>query len=118
MTNETNKPVVSNRDKLLSISVFPHTETDEQGRTRTTYGASLQRAYQKPEQKGSDNFERQKINLYPDELLRIAALCERTYNDILIYAQINKQQSTGSHPAQTIDVDNAPEPVADDSIPF
>jgi hypothetical protein len=114
MTNETNKPVVSNRDKLLSVSVFPH--TDDQG--RTTYGASLQRAYQKPEQKGSDNFERQKINLYPDELLRIAALCERTYNDILIYAQINKQQSTGSHPAQTMDVDNAPEPVADDTIPF
>jgi hypothetical protein len=114
MTNETNKPVVSNRDKLLSISAFPH--TNDQG--ITTYGASLQRAYQKPEQKGSQNYERQKINLYPDELLRVAALCVRTYNDILIYAQMNRQQSTGNYPAQSMDTDNAPAPELDDTVPF
>ena len=114
MTNETNKPVVSNRDKLLSISVFPHTETDEQGRTRTTYGASLQRAYQTKEQKGTKEYERQKISLYPDELLRIAALCVRTYNDLLIYAQMNKPQSTGNYPAAPMDVDDVLPPTEDD----
>lgn len=114
---QTNKPVVSNRDKLLSVSVFPHTETDDQGRTRTTYGASLQRAYQKPEQKGSNQYERQKISVYPDELLRIAALCVRTYNDLLTYAQMNKPAATGDYPAAPVDVDNAPEPLSD-GIPF
>lgn len=111
---EQNKPVVSNRDKLLSISVFPHTETDDQGRTRTTYGASLQRAYQTAEQKGTKNYSRQKISCYPDELLRIAALCVRSYNDILIYAQMNKQTETGGYPAAPMDIDDVPPPTPDD----
>ena len=110
MTNETNKPVVSNRDKLLSVSVFPH--KDEQG--RTTYGASLQRAYQTAEQKGTKTYSRQKISCYPDELLRIAALCVRSYNDILIYAQMNRQAETGGYPAQSMDIDDVPPPTEDD----
>ena len=111
---EQNKPVVSNRDKLLSVSVFPHTETDDQGRTRTTYGASLQRAYQTKEQKGSNQYERQKISVYPDELLRIAALCVRTYNDLLTYAQMNKAATTSNYPAAPMDVDDVPPPTPDD----
>ena len=111
---QTNKPVVSNRDKLLSVSVFPHKETDVNGRTRETYGASLQRAYQTKEQKGSNQYERQKISVYPDELLRIAALCVRTYNDLLIYAQMNKPAATGNYPAAPMDVDDVPPPTPDD----
>lgn len=114
MTNETNKPAVSNRDKLLSVSVFEHVDYDEQGRKRTTYGASLQRSYQKPEQKGTKQYERQAINLYPDELLRIAALCVRTYNDLLIYAQMNKPASTGNYPAVSMDIDDVPPPLPED----
>lgn len=117
MTNETNKPVVSNRDKLLSVSVFPQTFTDDSGNTRTGYSMSMQRAYQTKEQKGSNNYERQKISLYPDEALRFAELLRRTYSDLLTYVQMNKP-ANANYPAQTTDVDNAPEPVADDSIPF
>ena len=120
MTNETNKPVVSNRDKLLSCSVFPQTITDAEGNTRTAYSISLQRAYQTKEQKGTNNYERQKISMYPEEALRFAELLRRTYNDLLLYAQMNKPASTGNHPAATMDVENAPEPLPDDDsyIPF
>ena len=90
MTNETNKPVVSNRDKLLSVSVFPH--KDEQG--RTTYGASLQRAYQTAEQKGTKTYSRQKISCYPDELLRIAALCVRSYTGCSVAAHPARECAT------------------------
>lgn len=112
-----NKPVISNRDKLLSISAFLHTETDENGRTHNSYGASLQRAFQRPEQKGTKNYTRQAISCYPDELLRIAALCVRTYNDIVLYAQKNKDKATTDFPAQPMEADDVP-PIDDDDIPF
>jgi hypothetical protein len=117
MTNETNKPVVSNRDKLLSCSVFPQTITDAEGNNRTAYSISLQRAYQTKEQKGTNNYERQKISMYPEEALRFAELLRQTYHDLLVFAQMNKSQSTGNYPAATMDVADAPEPVSDD-IPF
>ena len=106
-----NRPVVSNRDKLLSVSVFPH--TDENG--KTTYGMSLQRAYQTKEQKGTQEFSRQKISIYPDEALKLAALLVRTYNDTLVYVQMNKQSS--GYPAQAMDSDDVP-PVEEDDIPY
>lgn len=108
MSNEQNRPVISNRDKLLSASVFTRTENDEQGRPRTTYSVSVQRAYQTQEQKGSQEYTREKISLYPDELLRFAELFRRTYNDIILHAQMNKPQRTGGYPAQTMDVDDIP----------
>ena len=117
MSNETNKPVVSNRDKLLSCSVFPQTITNADGSTRPAYSISLQRAYQTKEQKGTDNYERQKISMYPEEALRFAELLRRTYNDLLLYAQMNKPAASGDYPAAPVDVDNAPEPLSD-GIPF
>lgn len=117
MKNESNRPVISNRDKLLSISAFLHTETDENGKTHNSYGASLQRAFQRPEQKGSHDYTRQAISCYPEELLRIAALCVRTYNDIILHAQQNKQTATANYPAAQVDVDDVP-PIDDDDIPF
>lgn len=113
MTN----PIISNRDKLLSVSVFPQTYTDDKGKTHEGFSMSLQRSYQTKEQKGTNNYERQKISLYPDEALRFAELLRRTYSDLLTYVQMNKP-ANANYPAQTMDVDNAPEPVADDSIPF
>lgn len=116
--SEENKPIISNRDKLLSVSVFPHTETDENGNTRTTYGLSVQRAYQTKEQKGTKNYERQKIAMFPDEALRMAELLRRTYSDLLLFVQMNKPQSNGNnYPTQTMDVDDVP-PMLTDEIPF
>lgn len=118
MTEQTNKPVVSNRDKLLSVSVFPQIVTDDKGESRTLYSMSMQRAYQKPEQKGTKEYERQKISLYPDEALRFAELLRRTYSDLLTYVQMNRSTGTGnSYPAQSMDCDEV-QPMPDDSIPF
>lgn len=114
---EQNKPVVSNRDKLLSCSVFAQKVTDENGNTHDAYSISLQRAYQTKEQKGTKEYTRQKISMYPEEALRFAELLRQTYHDLLIFAQMNKPQSTGNYPAASVDVDDAPEPTPDD-IPF
>lgn len=112
-----NKPVISNRDKLLSASVFTQKIMDERG-THTAYSISLQRAYQTAEQKGSKEYSRQKISMYPEEALRMAALLVRTYNDAIAYAQSVKSENSGSYPASTMDVEDAPAPVMDDEIPF
>ncbi len=80
---ENNKPVINNRDRLLSVSVFKKEAKDDRGQVRTYYSACLQRSFQKPEDKGSDKWQRETINLYPDDLLRLSALLAKTYNDIV-----------------------------------
>jgi hypothetical protein len=109
------KPIISNRDKLLSVSVFPQTYTDDRGKTHEGFSMSLQRSYQTKEQKGTDNYERQKISLFPEEALRFAELLCRTYSDFLTYVQMNKQASA-NYQAQSTNI--APEQVEDNSIDF
>jgi len=113
MSDNANKPVVSTRDRNLSISVFARQTTDQQGVNHTSYGACLQRSYRK---KDASDWTREQINLFPEELLKLAALCVRTYNDTIAYAQANQPQG-GSYPAQTLDepIDNA---LPNDAIPF
>ncbi len=109
-----NKPVISTRDRGLSISIF---RRDKDG--QATYGACLQRSWK---DKATDEWKREQINLFPDELLKLAALCTKTYNDTIAYAQQNRPQSSGgNYPGQPIDGGNYPEPGSngfDDSIPF
>lgn len=94
---ETNKPIITLRDRNLSVSIFKKDGTDAQGRPETYYSACLQRSY-KP--KDSDEWKRETINLYPDDLLKVANIASFAYNDVLKYANANRPASN-PHPAQS-----------------
>ena len=68
-------PIISRRDANISISVFYNIGTDGKG----YYSGQLQRAYKK---KGSDEWTCEKINLYPEDMLRIGNIVGSTYTDI------------------------------------
>ena len=94
---ENNKPIITLRDRNLSVSIFKKEGTDDQGKPETYYSACLQRSY-KP--KGADDYKREGINLYTDELLKIANLVSSAYNDVLKYANEHKQ-ARPDYPAQS-----------------
>ncbi len=100
-----NKPIIQTRDRGLSISIF---KREKDG--IPTYGACLQRSWK---DKTTDEWKREQINLFPDELLKLAALCNRSYTETLSYVQ--SQPTVFNHPAQTM-ADNTPN--LDDTIPF
>lgn len=97
-----NKPIIQTRDRTLSISIF---RRDKDG--QSSYGACLQRSWK---DKITGEWKREQINLFPDELLKLAALCNRTYAEILTYVQ---SQPISAHPAQVMSNENL-----DDTIPF
>lgn len=111
-----NKPVITVRDRGLSISVF---RRDKDG--QATYGACFQRSWK---DKATDEWKREQINFFPDELLKVAALCTRAYNDTIAYSQANRTASSGStYPGQTIEDNHYPTSqsstnVFDDDVPF
>lgn len=116
-TQEKQRPVISNRDRSLSISIFKKDQIDNEGHLRTYYSACLQRSYQKPEDKGTDKWQRENINLYPDELLKLSVLALKTYNDTTSYAQANrKDYLPKEHPAQSFD--DTPPAWVEEDIPF
>jgi hypothetical protein len=88
----TNKPVLNFRDGALSAGVFEG--DNERGKF---FNISLQRSFKK---KDSDEWERQSLSLFPEDLLKIAVLCERTYNGILDLKQ-NTPKEQVSAPART-----------------
>jgi hypothetical protein len=74
----SNQPIINERDILLSTSVFPRT-VEINGKQRTFYSVSVQRAYKK---KGDADYTRESINLDSDDLLKMANLLTETYNEI------------------------------------
>lgn len=85
-------PIITNRDRRLSASVF---QKDKDG--QTYYSVCVQRSWKK---EGSDEYEREQINLFPDDLLRFANLFTKTYADILSHVQSQPRQD---YPAQTME---------------
>lgn len=106
MANELNKPIISVRDRSLSVSIF---KREKDG--KTYYGACLQRSFKR---EGSDAWEREQINLFPDDLLRLANLATKSYDALTQYVQQNKPTQS-SHPAQEISDGQDP---FDDAVPF
>ena len=76
----TNTPILQNRDRALSVSVF---RKEKDG--RTYYGVCLQRSY-----KQGEEWKREQINLFPEDLLKIANLSTKAYNDILDLPPVEK----------------------------
>lgn len=110
-----NKLFISNRDRGLSVAIFKREEVNLKGdgQLHTTYSANIQRSWQKPEDKGTDNWQRQSVSLFPDELLKMAALCVRTYNELSLSLQKERderrERPAANYPSQSYD---APEPPA------
>lgn len=109
-----NKLFISNRDRGLSVAIFKKQEVNiKDGQLHTTYSANIQRSWQKPEDKGTDKWQRQGLSLFPDELLKVAALCVRTYNQLTAGIQEekdgkNKTHSAPNYPSQSYDTPEPP----------
>lgn len=82
-----NKPIFTLRDRALSASCFMKTYTREDGREVSLFSICLQRSYKK---KGDDEYTREKINLMPDDLLKLARLCADAYGEVLKAAMANR----------------------------
>lgn len=104
-----NKLFISNRDRGLSVAIFKREEVNLKGdgQLHTTYSANIQRSWQKPEDKGTDNWQRQSVSLFPDELLKMAALCVRTYNELSSSLQKEREERrerpATNYPSQSYD---------------
>lgn len=105
----SNQPIINERDVLLSTSVFPRT-VEINGKQRTFYSVSVQRAYKK---KGDAEYTRESINLDSDDLLKMANLLTETYNEIRKLAITAKPDQ-----AKTDDWGEAVVKIDDDTIPF
>lgn len=69
------KPIITKRDKNLSISVFQNETNDG----KKYYSIQLQRSYLK---KGETEWTRETINLFKDDLLPLSKLSSDVYGDI------------------------------------
>lgn len=91
----SNQPTITTRDRGLSISIF---EREKDG--QKTYGACLQRSWK---DKNTEEWKREQINLFPDELLKIANLSQVAYNDLRNHLSKNRSTNSGNYPAQACD---------------
>lgn len=83
-----NKPIINMRDRNISVSIFKKEGKDAQGKSETYYSACLQRSYKK---KDGDDWQRETINLYPDDLPKLSNLAQAGYNALLKYTNAQKQ---------------------------
>lgn len=93
------QPIISRKDSNLSFSVFKNTTQDG----KVYYSIQFQRSYKK---KGAQDWTRETINLFPDDLLKVSNLASVTYTDIV--ADTRKSKGTPNYTA----------PEFDNSIPF
>lgn len=70
------KPIITKRDKNISISVFQNETKDG----KKYVSVQLQRSFMK---KGSTEWSRETINLFKEDLLALAQLASDTYTDII-----------------------------------
>lgn len=113
-------PYLSVRDRMLSVSFFKKERQDMDGAIRTVYSANLQRCYTV---KDSDELKHESLNLFPDDLLKVSALCIRAYNQLISVLQDERkkerdQEKKKSYPAQSMSAPDALEELLDDNVPF
>lgn len=109
--SEKQPPILTFRDKSFSASVFKK-EHD----SKTFYGICIQRSYKR--NKESDKWEREQINIFPEDLLRLSALLQDTYRKILDYSQAKKPTTTAVEYQAAKEGWDAQEDGFDDDIPF
>lgn len=100
------QPIIKIRDSKLSSAVFEY-----DGQYGKNYQACVQRSYKK---KDATEYTNEVINLYEDELLKMANLCIQTYNDII---SLKYEQAKTSVPPTATEA-TQPTTDSDDGIPF
>ena len=100
------QPIIKIRDTKLSSAVFEY-----DGQYGKNYQACVQRSYKK---KDATEYTNEVINLYEDDLLKMANLCIQTYNRILALKYGPAKTTVPPTSTETMQqtVDN------DDDIPF
>ena len=107
----SNAPIKNFKDGWFSAGVF-RGEYDG----KPSYNVSLQKGFKR---KDSDKVEYQSISAFPEDLLKMANLCEMAYWEILRQKekdyQASKGQTTQQQAAQHV---SAPTQTNNDEIPF
>lgn len=100
-------PIKTLRDGAIKTAVFEQQTTDG----RTSYSVVLERSFKK---KDSTEWESQKLNIFAEDLLKIASLCERTYWGICEVREcVGKPVVAQEQPVSKPKLD-----ASDDSMPF
>lgn len=107
------EPIIKIKDRGLSIGVFEYRNPDGS----TSISCDVQRSYKK---KDAQDWTRENIHCYEDDLLKIANICTRTYNAIMNHRDKRAQdkaqsQAPAQAPAAAPAQSQAP---TDDEIPF
>lgn len=106
------EPIIKIKDRGLSIGVFEYRNPDGS----TSISCDVQRSYKK---KDAQDWTRENIHCYEDDLLKIANICTRAYNAIVSHRAKNAQsQAPAQAPASTPAPAPAAAPATDDEIPF
>lgn len=99
-------PYATARDRALSVSTFRKFNDQTQ---KNYYSVCLQRSYKVTNEAGQEEWRREQINLFPDELLNLAALCTRAHNELTLKIQQEREANkTPDYPAQEMDYSNVP----------
>lgn len=101
------EPVIKLSDRALSIGVFVFKNQDG----TENISCDIQRSYKK---KDAQDWTRENIHCYEDELLKIANICTRAYNAIC-NRRASKPKAQTPAPAPATAQTQAP---VDDEIPF
>jgi hypothetical protein len=111
MPNENNKPIISVRDGVLEVAIFAKTFLDANNNQRVSYSFNLQKSYK--DQNAA--WQRQNINLFDDQALKITALVGAAYGKLVDYKKgvgaAVSAESASPALAETADT-------LDDDIPF
>lgn len=106
-----NSPIIKFKDRTLNIGVFEFVNQDGS----RSFSCDLQRSYKK---KDAEEYTRENIHCYEEDLLKIANICTRAYNAIMSHrakiAQTQQPAAKQPTPAPA----PAPAPIDDDDIPF
>ena len=106
-----NAPIKNFKDGWFSAGVF-RGEYDG----KPSYNVSLQKGFKR---KDSDKVEYQSISVFPQDLLKLATLCEMAYRAILRQTENDYQANKGQTAQQpTTRPVSAPQTTNNDEIPF
>jgi hypothetical protein len=98
---EKNTPIVKYNNGTIGAAIFK--QQGEDG--KNYYSVCMQRSYKK---KGTEEWIRESVNMFPDDMLKAAEVLRVTYNMLVEYLHKNKAEKQ-DFPKQAIeDADNIP----------
>lgn len=100
-----NQPIVKNRDRNHSVSIFKDEYTTNNGEIRTRYSVAVQRSYKDK----NGEWKQSVLNCFVEDLLPLSSLLENTYIQLNRY--INNIRDKNQAPNQNTGC-------SDDDIPF